>query len=504
MPNASPKKVGTVGFKANTSFLKYLSMGAIGARQTMNQLRIAGFRPIELERYCTSNKLWLTKVKRLRLPDVLCVRTGMRLEVRAKSDLRIKMSDAPNNPQRRWDCGLRDNDLTAFIAINDQDGVLRAADSAVFFRVKELRESVETSQLGTAKAPGEGAERDRTWPAIIPPTDGRVIEVGEGKIKVEFSRARGSMPYTYPLNTRTGIARHPYVGPEDTFKANVSIIAGTPERMADLAAYLTDRYNPLECLQEADAIDRYAAIKAIPYREDCHHRGVQALEQVMTNTAEEPRVSLEAAGSAARLGSQMGEERLVQIFNEAGEEYFRMEVLFILTELRSQFAKTQLASTARNPQLAGSELRQAAIWGLGKAGLKAYEELLPFIADEEENVAMHSIVAFGSDTPENVIETLVQMLGESHPRRSPAASEALRLIANEATVRSLIRAATAENTWAIATLGRLPSQLVKPLTDGTALQQKLAPMLLLSEGANWLANEDRVMDLGFLTKQDLY
>ena len=66
-----------MGFKADTSFLRFLSMGAVGARQTMAQMRKAGFEPIELERYCTSNKIWSTKVKRLRLPDILCVRTGL-------------------------------------------------------------------------------------------------------------------------------------------------------------------------------------------------------------------------------------------------------------------------------------------------------------------------------------------------------------------------------------------------------------------------------------------
>jgi hypothetical protein len=100
-----------IGFKADTSFLRYLSMGAVGARQLMKLMKTAGFEPIELERYCTSNKIWSTKVKRLRLPNILCVRTGLRVEVRAKSDLQIRMSDAPGNPDRRWDVGMRDEDL---------------------------------------------------------------------------------------------------------------------------------------------------------------------------------------------------------------------------------------------------------------------------------------------------------------------------------------------------------------------------------------------------------
>ena len=94
-----------MGFKVNSSFLRFLTMGALGVHSVLSELKDRGFEPIELERYCTSNNIWATKVKRLRLPDLLCVKTGMRVEVRAKSDLMIRMSDAPNNPERAWDAG---------------------------------------------------------------------------------------------------------------------------------------------------------------------------------------------------------------------------------------------------------------------------------------------------------------------------------------------------------------------------------------------------------------
>src|SRR4051794_34568161 len=156
-----------MGFKADTSFLRFLSMGAAGARQTMHQLREAGFEPIELERYCTSNKIWSTKVKRLRLPDLLCIRTGTRIEVRAKSDLKIRMSDAPSNLDRRWNSGMRDDDLAAFIACFDDNGTPRPAAEGVFFNFGDLRKTEGSSALGPPKSASEGAERDRTWPCIV-------------------------------------------------------------------------------------------------------------------------------------------------------------------------------------------------------------------------------------------------------------------------------------------------------------------------------------------------
>jgi hypothetical protein len=143
------------------------------------------------------------------------------------------------------------------------------------------------------------------------------------------------------------------------------------------------------------------------------------------------------------------------------------------------------------------------VWGLGKAGLKTYGALMPFIADPDENVALHAIVAFGKDTPEAIIHQLVAELAVGDPRRAPAASEALRLIATDTVVRALIEAAAKRHDWVLATLGRLPPNLVRPAIEQAGLVRTLAPMLLLSEGANWLASEDRVIDLAFLAKQNL-
>ncbi|MCY4369962.1 MAG: HEAT repeat domain-containing protein, partial [bacterium] len=64
---------------------RFVSMGAVGAAAVARHLGTQhGHRMIELERYAMANKVWQTKVKRLRLPDLLCVRCGRRVEARAK------------------------------------------------------------------------------------------------------------------------------------------------------------------------------------------------------------------------------------------------------------------------------------------------------------------------------------------------------------------------------------------------------------------------------------
>lgn len=77
------------------------------------------------------------------------------------------------------------------------------------------------------------------------------------------------------------------------------------------------------------------------------------------------------------------------------------------------------------------------------------------------------------------------------------------MIANERVVRVLAEAAAGGGDWVLATLGRLPGDIVRPALAGSELLARVAPMLLMSAGANWLASEEKAMDIAFLTKQDL-
>ena len=167
-----------MGFKVDTSFLRFLTMGALGVQRVAAEFRARGFEPIDLERYCDSNKIWATKVKRLRMPDLLCIRTGLRIEVRAKRNLQIRMSDAPNNPERTWDAGCRDEDIVALIACADGPDGPVPADGAMCFTVQALRESVAQSKLGLPKSASEGAETrpDLAGHDPAPPWNGIVCQ----------------------------------------------------------------------------------------------------------------------------------------------------------------------------------------------------------------------------------------------------------------------------------------------------------------------------------------
>ena len=182
------------------------------------------------------------------------------------------------------------------------------------------------------------------------------------------------------------------------------------------------------------------------------------------------------------------------------------------------FPKSIFDNVAYGPRLQGTKnkqelaevveqsLRQAAIWGLGKTGLKAYRDILPFIDDEDENLALHAIAAFGEDTPDDVTDALVRDLLTGTPRRAAAASETLRIINNATVLESLIAAATTGSggrEWVLATLGRLPATTVKERLQGAPLLGEVKPLLLLNEEENWLCSEERSMDISFLLKQNI-
>lgn len=493
-----------MGFKANTSFLRFLTMGAKGVHQTMSQLKDQGFKPIELERYCGSNKIWSTKVKRLRLPDLLCVKTGLRIEVRAKSDLAIKMSDAPNNPGRTWDAGLQDNDLAAFIACFDDGNGPEAAQEAMFVRIGDMRKTVGTSKLGPPKSASEGAERDRCWPTTVPQRAGEVVEVTGKKIVVrKFSTdEKNERKQPYQLK-----GKNPYVSVGDRFEAKTSFLSGTPDSLANIRDYLGMTYDPFAALSSGNQVDRYSAVKSFPYREDDEEKVISSLERLMASEQEE-RIKLEAAGSAAYFGSALGIDTISRyIWRGTASPKMRMEAILILIELGAgEFTRKLLVDIADSNYFEGSEVRQAAIWGLGKTGFKDYAAVLPYIADSEENVALHAIAAFDEKTPDNVIDQLIIYLLSGDINLAPAASETLRIIGSGTAIDKLVQAYDQNQQardWIIATLGRMNPELVKRKIEGHSVLEQLNPMFLCAPGANWLSSEQMKTDISFLLKQHL-
>lgn len=65
-----------------------------------------------------------------------------------------------------------------------------------------------------------------------------------------------------------------------------------------------------------------------------------------------------------------------------------------------------LAEYARDEAFAASEIRQAAIWGLGKDGLRDYGHLLEFLDATSDEERVHAVCAFSSDASVQTVDDL--------------------------------------------------------------------------------------------------
>ena len=493
-----------MGLKVDSSFLKFVTMGAVGARRVTELMARAGLQPIELERYSRSNKIWQTKVKRLRLPDLLCVRTGLRVEVRAKSKLAIKMSDAPDNPDRRWNTGLAPEDVIAFVLIREtEDGTIQAANNAEFFTVESLIATAAHSKLGPPKSASEGAERDREWPSTVATSNGEVQAVDGTRLRTTLATGRNQ---TYQLRGKTA-----YFAAGDEFLGDSQFLAGLPAAKANLPDPEQVQWNPRDMLDSESPIDRFVAVKALGVV------GSEADFPAITAIADydpEGRVALEAAASLVRLGEDHGLELLRNAIANPQVVYLRMESILALSEFHgtelSQRCAELLAEYAGNEAFAGDEIRQAAIWGLGKDGLRDYARLLDFLDLPSDEERVHAVCAFGPDLGAEIVDALVAVLTNPNSSEQKTAGASYILAKVVPAALSIPRLLEIRNhnsarsrNWVVATMGQMsPAAVRQHLADAT-IAAKLEPIQLISAETNWTRSEQIGEMLAFVRKQSV-
>jgi len=489
-----------MGFKVDASFLRYLTMGALASQRVMQLMAHAGLQPVVLERYSAANKIWSTKVKRLRLPDLLCVKTGVRIEVRGKSKLAIRMSDAPANEARRWFTGLRPDDLVAFVHCPGNGSGFAPAASAEFFWVRDLQATESQTKLGPPKSAGEGSERDREWSTIVSSRPGQVTEVTAEMIRTVQDSGRKQ---NYPLR-----GMQPYVQTGDRFLGDCQFIAGVPKRRASLRELAEQAWDP-RTLLSGGMLDQYVAAKAL---------GVVgtgqdvALLRHLYDSAVDPRVSLESAGSLTKLGAPDGLERLLQEIQSPRTDYLRMEAVLLLSELSGtplrDEAAAALSTLATQAEFSGNEIRQAAIWGLGCTGLRAYSSLIPLLDAEDDNERIHAVVALGRDLPAAIVDRLLELLSldsSSVLLRASCAHVLIRLEHPQRAIVGLKELATTGSrlgrAWAKAALGSMPPEQLRGIVEDPELLSDILATQLLSEHSNWTSTEETWAVLSFTQKQ---
>jgi hypothetical protein len=486
-----------MGLKSDPEFLRNVTMGAVASAQVMRDLAAAGFAPLELERGCRSNKLWTTRSRGSRVPDLLCARTGIRVEVRGKGALCIRMSDSPTRRERAWDAGLRGRDIVAIVPIAEPGGDLMAAGAPSYFRVSDLRAARARTRDAGRTVHARGFESSLTWPCTVPAASGRVTAVAAGAIAARLddgSRRR------YRLQ-----GRHAYVVPGERFIGGQSIIAGVVARKASPAGLLRTTWDPRHALRSRSPLDRLSAAKALPHLPARRADAASLLARALAREGE-VRLALEMAGALARLDDAGGFAALAQRLTPATAEDVMLEAVLILAEVGGSRASALLHALAADQRFHGREIRQAAVWGLGRHGCADFPKVVAFIADADEQVAVHAIGALCGQA-DACADGIIARMVAADQRGAAAYSAALAQIATPAVLERLIRAwaGAGGNPWIPLTVARMPEGLVRSALAGHALSAIVEPLLMYqSPTGNWLSRQDIIRDRLALTRQTVF
>lgn len=371
-------------FKSDESFLEKLAIGAIGTRQVFDDLEKHNHKPIELERGSMTYKIWKEiKIKRIRVPDLLCLNCGVRVESRAKTKLEISMSHSLSDPKRGWDYGLRDDDYVGLVVCarsGDRPIDWIASNLVQYVSAADMRKAFSQDEVVgiDAKGVSEGFEARLEWPASVASADGQISAITGQK----FQYRRASDNRTITLRTqKKGKKLTALVKVGDTIALHQVIAAVVPvtSNFKCLGGMSENSY--LNQLKSTSQSQKYAAAKALGYVGS--NASLGSLLDKTRDMDEHIYVRLEAAAAHERLGGDEGIKFLTDCLND---EYFenRLETVIVLGELESDIS-SKLLIEVLNDKKQHQEIRAGAAWVLGMSGDVAAMDAIvgSFLAVEE-------------------------------------------------------------------------------------------------------------------------
>jgi hypothetical protein len=359
-------------FKTDDSFLRKLVVGAAGTNATMETLRALGFEPIELERGSTSFKIWKKiKIKRVRVPDILCLKTGLRFESRGKSKVEISMSHSLSDPKRVWDAGMRDDDMVSIVAFSQDEEnptKINQISPVHFVSVRDMRDSFARGQYSITIPKGfeEGSERRVIWTSAIAKQESQVVNIDAGKISM--SPIVAGRRQFIRLNRNEGkILLLPQISNNDYVRKNQIVASVVPVKTELVCPEAVDERYFVEKLGSMNLSERYAAAKALRYRG--YTAQTQAILVSRMNDADEDiYVQLEAAAALA-----VKEDNQAWTFLESKLRNptltvpleTQLETIIVASEIRSRRSEGLLIDILRD-NVRDEELRAGAAWALGQ------------------------------------------------------------------------------------------------------------------------------------------
>lgn len=420
-------------FKTDTSFFHKIAMGAIGSRTTKADLAHHGHVLVELERGSLEAKIWKdVKRKRVRIPDLVCIDCGQRIEVRTKSETKLSMSHSPTIPERRWDYGMVAEDLIAIpICVQEQTqqpdlnthwtrGILSGDTSywsekewvqwrpdgmVNYFTVKSFRDAAPDKTV--TKGAEEGSETLLVWRSCFSPCDGKVVEISAANITVvdaeDVKQRRGCKSLTPLVSIGSPVRRNQLVACNVTPRLTSALTCRkglTPKNIGEMlvSQHLPVRFagvklarvrgerslNKAISLIAADADeDIYVRLEAKAYLASVHGADINILF-ASDLTALDKADQLEAIIAIGEVGNESAAVILASLLGDQTKDYFlRSAAAYCLGRIDSQTSRTALVN-AFNSQT--YKVREDALAALADVGFGALAELLAGVQNTDAEI----------------------------------------------------------------------------------------------------------------------
>lgn len=370
-------------FKSDDSFLRKLVVGAAGVNSTIKKLKEMGFNPIELERGSTGFKIWKKiKIKRIRVPDILCLDTGLRFESRGKTKIEISMSHSLNDPKRTWDFGMRDDDMVTIVAFeqNEADPInIKQISPVHFVLIKDMRDAFKKGQITISKPKGfeEGSEIRVIWPSAFAHYKSQITDITQDKIKMEPVTNYGKKQNIQLLRNKGKINIMPYVQKNEFIEENQIIASVVPVTLNISCPETVKEAYFVEKLNSANLSERYAAAKALRYR-GYSSIANKIIENRMNDNEEDIYVKLEAAAALATKNNVKAWDFLEsKLYSPAMTVPLetQLETIIVSSEIAGEKSESLLIDILRDSSR-DTELRAGAAWALGQFSTKKVAQAL--------------------------------------------------------------------------------------------------------------------------------
>lgn len=487
-----------LAFKPDSSFFRKIVIGAVGTRAVCADLRRHGHDMRELERGSTDTKLWKdVRRKRVRIPDLVCTKCGLRVESRAKTAPDLSMSHSPAEEARAWDFGMVDRDLIAFPvcqAVEESywsSGHLRGGLSywhernwvkwqakpfVNYFAVQAFRSSAHTRS--STKGVTEGSETAIAWNATFSSRTGVVEAASQERITIR--RKSDGHRYTW----RVPPGQIVVVSPGCEVHENQVIASAVPP--FPVAALRCPGSTPAshigQLLQSRERTLRFTGVKLARLRGDASF--CDEVSALAADADEDVYVRLEAASYLASTCGQPADP-LFRPYYTSNAPQTQLESVIALGEAGTSDA-IGLVSAILDDEQRPYFLRSAAAWSLSRVHqpdalsrlIRAFADVDPDIRDE----ALERIVSVGGPA----VPLLLTGLRSPESDIAAGCAESLRHrydLPDEAIAAIMrdFRSGSA-STWVTWLVAHLPRERV---ATAIADLQKSAPHLHYAVSVLW-------------------